>query len=99
MSKFKASDYAAYNSRFGFDKYEYLYNLMSELFSLIPFDEKDFEDDISFVYSGMNVFIDKKFGSYCEIINSGWLPMDERIKLHEQKLAAFKKDIIQLKLF
>ena len=99
MGKFKASDYNAYNSRFGFDKYKYLYDLMTELFALIPFDEKDFEDDTFFVYSGMNVFIDKRFGSYCEIINSGWLPMDERIKLHEQKLAALKKNIIQLNLF
>ena len=99
MIKFKASDYNAYNSRFGFDKYKYLYDLMTELFALIPFDEKDFEDDTFFVYSGMTVFIDKRFGSYCEIINSGWLPMDERIKLHQQKLAAFKKDIIQLKMF
>ena len=99
MSKFKASDYNAYNSRFEFDKYKYLYDLMTELFALIPFDEKDFEDDSFFVFSGMKVFIDKKNGSYCEIINSGWLPMDERIKFHEQKLAAFKKDIIQLNLF
>lgn len=99
MSKFKASDYNAYNSKFGFDKYKYLYDLMTELFALIPFDEKDFEDDTFFVHSGMNVFIDKKFGSYCEIINSGWLPMNERIKLHENKIAAFKKDIIQLNLF
>ena len=45
MSKFKALDYNAYNSRFGFDKYKYLYDLMTELFALIPFDEKDFEDD------------------------------------------------------
>lgn len=99
MSKFKASNYNAYNSRFGFDKYKYLYDLMTELFALIPFDEKDFEDDIFFVYSGMKVFIDKKNGSYCEIINSGWLPLNERIKLHEHKLAAFKKDIVQLNCF
>lgn len=99
MSKFKASDYNAYNSIFGFDKYKYLYDLMTKLFALIPFDEKDFEDDSFFVFSGMKVFIDKKNGSYCEIINSGWLPLNERIKLHENKIAAFKKDIIQLKLF
>ena len=99
MGKFKASDYNAYNSRFGFDKYKYLYDLMTELFALIPFDEKDFEDDTFFVFSGMKVFIDKKNGSYCEIINSGWLPINERIKLHENKIAAFKKDIIQLNLF
>lgn len=99
MSKFKASDYNAYNSIFGFNKYKYLYDLMTELFALIPFDEKDFEDDSFFVFSDMKVFIDKRFGSYCEIINSGWLSMDERIKLHQQKLAAFKKDIIQLNLF
>lgn len=99
MSKFKASDYNAYNSRFGFDKYKQLYSLMQELFTLLHFEEKNYEDDSFFVFSGMNVFIDKKNGSYCEIINSGWLPMDERIKLHEQKLAVFKKDIIQLNLF
>lgn len=99
MNKFKASYYAVYNSRFGFDKYEYLYNLMSELFSLIPFDEKDFEDDTSFVYSEMNVFIDKKLGSYCEVSGSGWLPIETRIKLHQDKIKAFKKDIIQLNLF
>jgi hypothetical protein len=99
MSKFKASDYNAYNSKFGFDKYKQLYDLMQELFNLLPFDEKNYEDDSFFVFSGMNVFIDKENGSYCEIINSGWLPMDERIKLHKQKLAAFKKDIIQLNLF
>lgn len=94
MSKFKASNYTAYNSRFGFDKYEYLYNLMSELFSLTPFDEKDFEDDTSFVYSGMNVFIDTKLGSYCEVSGSGWLPIETRIKLHQDKIKAFKKYII-----
>lgn len=99
MSKFKASDYAAYNSKFGFDKYKYLYDLMTELFTLIPFDEKDFEDDAFFVYSGMIVFIDKRFGSYCEVTGSGWLNIFDRIKLHEDKIKAFKKDIIQLKLF
>lgn len=99
MSKFKASDYADYNSKFGFDKYKYLYDLMSELFSLTPFDEKYFEDDTYFVYSGMNVFIDKKFGSYCEVIGSGWLNIFDRIKLHEDKIKAFKKNIIKLKLF
>lgn len=99
MSKFKASDYNAYNLRFGFDKYKYLYDLMTELFALISFDEKDFEDDTSFVYSGTNVFIDKKFGSYCEVTGSGWLPIETRIKMHQDKIKAFKKDIIQLKLF
>jgi hypothetical protein len=99
MSNFKAADYKEYNRKFGFDKYKQLYDLMQELFNLLPFDEKNYEDDSFFVFSGMKVFIDKKNGSYCEIINSGWLPMDERIKLHEQKLAAFKKDIIQLNLF
>lgn len=99
MGKFKASDYAAYNSKFGYDRYEFLYELMTELFTLIPFDEKDFEDDTSFVYLGMNVFIDKRFGSYCEVIGSGWLKIETRIKIHEDKIKAFKKDIIQLKLF
>ena len=99
MSNFKTADYNEYNNKFGFDKYKQLYDLMQELFNLLSFDEKNYEDDSFFVFSGMKVFIDKKNGSYCEIINSGWLPMDERIKLHEQKLAAFKKDIIQLKLF
>ena len=99
MSNFKAADYKEYNRKFGFDKYKHLYDLMQELFNLLPFDEKNYEDDSFFVFSGMKVFIDKKNGSYCEIINSGWFPMDERIKLHEQKLAAFKKDIIQLNLF
>lgn len=99
MSKFKASDYAAYNSRFGFDKYKYLYDLMTELYYLTPFEDKNFEDDTFFIYSGMTVFIDKKFGSYCEIIGSGWLNIFDRIKLHEQKIKEFKKDIIQLKLF
>ena len=98
MGKFKASDYNAYNSRFGFDKYKQLYDLMQELFTLLPFEEKNYEDDTFFVFSGMKIFIDKKNGSYCEIINSGWLSMDERIKLHEHKLAALKKDIIQLNL-
>lgn len=99
MSKFKASDYNAYNSRFGFDKYKYLYDLMTELFTLIPVDEKDFEDDTFFIYSGMTVFIDKRFGSYCEVTGSGWLNIFDRIKLHEAKIKTFKKDIIQLKLF
>lgn len=99
MSKFKASDYAAYNSRFGFDKYQHLYDLMSELFSLLNFEEKNFEDDTCFSFSGMNVFIDKKFGSYCEVSGSGWLPIETRIKLHQDKIKEFKKDIIQLKLF
>lgn len=99
MSKFKASNYAAYNSKFGFDKYQYLYDLMTELFALTHFDEKDFNDDTSFTFSGMNVFIDKKFGSYCEISGSGWLNISERVKLHEEKVKAFRKDIIQLKLF
>ena len=47
----------------------------------------------------MNVFIDKRFGSYCEVTGSGWLNIFDRIKLHEDKIKAFKKDIIQLKLF
>ena len=90
MSKFKASDYASYNSRFGFDKYKYLYNLMSEIFSLLPFDEKYYEDDISFQFKGMNVFIDKKFGSYCEIINTSRLPMLLRVELHKRLLYNIK---------
>ena len=93
-NKFKASEYVAYNQKVGFTRYKDLYAIMQEIFTLLPFEEKNYEDDFSFVFSGMKVFIDKKNGSYCEIINSGWLPMDERIKLHEQKLAAFKKDII-----
>ena len=99
MGKFKASDYVAYNSKFGYDRYKCLYELMTELFALIPFDEKDFEDDTFFVYSGMTVFIDKRFGSYCEVIGSGWLEIENRIKIHEDKIKVFKKDIIQLKLF
>ena len=99
MSNFKASDYKEYNHKLGFTKYKYLYSLMEELFTLLPFDEKNYEDDSFFVFSGMKVFIDKTSGSYCEIINSGWLPIDERIKLHEQKIKVFKKDIIQLNLF
>ena len=54
MSKFKASEYNAYNSRFGFDKYKYLYDLMTELFALIPFDEKDFEELMNDVYRQRN---------------------------------------------
>lgn len=99
MSKFKASGYNAYNSRFGFDKYKYLYDLMTELFALIPFDEKDFEDDTFFVYSGMTVFIDKRFGSYCEVTGSGWLPIEERLKIHQKKLKQYKQDVVQIKLF
>lgn len=99
MSNFKAADYSNYNQKFGFDKYKQLYDIMQELFNILPFNENDFEDDSFFVFSGMKVCIDKKFGSYCEIINSGWLPMDVRIKLHKKKLAVFKRDIIQLNLF
>ena len=99
MSKFKASDYADYNSKFGFDKYKYLYDLMTELFVLIPFEDKDFEDDTFFLYSGMTVFIDKINGSYCEVTGSGWLNIYDRVIIHEKKLQQFKQNIIQLNLF
>lgn len=99
MSKFKAVDYAEYNKKFGFNKYKYLYSLMEELFTLTPFNENNYDDDTFFVYSGMKVFIDKKNGSYCEVVDSGWLDIEERIKVHKAKIAAFKKNIIQLNLF
>ena len=83
MSNFKAADYAEYNRKFGYDKYKDLYKIMEELFTLLPFDEKNYEDDSFFVFSGMKVYIDKKFNSYCEVFNSGWLSMDERIKIHK----------------
>ena len=99
MSNFKAADYIEYNCKIGFDKYKYLYSLMEELFNLLPFDEKDFDDDFSFTFSGMNVYIDKKNNSYCEVINTGTLSINERIKIHQEKINFFKKDIIQLNLF
>lgn len=83
MSKFKASDYADYNSKLGFDKYKYLYDLMTELFALIPFDEKDFEDDTCFRYKNLMCYIDKENGSYCEVIGTGWLPIHDRIMIHQ----------------
>ena len=98
MGNFKAVDYAEYNHKLGFDLYSYLYQLMEELVNYIPFDIKNFEDDTTFVYSGMNVYIDKKFGSHCEIINTGWLPIRKRVFLHEKKLLELK-NIIQLTLF
>ena len=55
MSNFKASDYSNYNRKLGFTKYKYLYSLMEELFTLLPFDEKNYEDDSFFVFSG-NLF-------------------------------------------
>lgn len=99
MSCFKAADYAKYNHKFGFDKYAYLYSLMEEIFKNLPFDEKNYEDGFSFSFSGVNVFIDKKFNSYCEVLGSGWLSMPERIKIHKKKLKFFKQDIVQLTLF
>lgn len=84
MSKFKASDYNAYNSKFGFDKYKQLYDLMQELFNLLPFDEKDFENDTCFKYKNLNCFVDKENGSYCEVIGSGWLSLSDRVIIHKK---------------
>lgn len=84
MSKFKASDYNVYNSKFGFDKYKYLYDLMTELFALTPFDEKDFEDDTCFKYKNLNCFVDKENGSYCEVIGSGWFSLPDRVIIHKK---------------
>ena len=84
MSKFKASDYNVYNSKFGFDKYKQLYDLMQELFNLLPFDEKDFEDDTCFKYKNLNCFVDKENGSYCEVIGSGWLSLSDRVIIHKK---------------
>ena len=50
MSNFKAADYKEYNRKFGFDKYKQLYDLMQELFNLLPFEEKNYEDDSFFVF-------------------------------------------------
>lgn len=91
MSKFKASDYNVYNSKFGFDKYKQLYDLMQELFNLLPFDEKDFEDDTCFKYKNLNCFVDKENGSYCEVIGSGWLPMQDRVLIHSLWYNGIKK--------
>jgi hypothetical protein len=84
MSKFKASDYNVYNSKFGFDKYKQLYDLMQELFNLLPFDEKDFENDTCFKYKNLNCFVDKENGSYCEVIGSGWFSLSDRVIIHKK---------------
>ena len=102
---FKASEYADYNKKIGLNKYKYLHELLGNLFECLPFDNKDFIDLVNseqqyfFQYDGLNVFIDLKFGSQAELINTDKLDLDTRIKLHENKLQQYKKNIIQLKLF
>lgn len=99
MSEFRASDYADYNAKHGFDKYKDLYLVMEELFTLLPFNENDFEDDDVFEFSGLTIYIDKKFGSYCEIKGTGWYPIEQRLEMHKKVVEIFKQDIIQLSLF
>lgn len=99
MRKFTAKDYAVYNARYNYNQYKYLYSLMSQLFELTGLKESNYKDDYCFYHNGMIVYIDKDFGSYCEIIGSGWLPILQRIKLHEAKLKQYRKHNIQLKLF
>lgn len=99
MVKFKASDYCDYNKKYDYDKYKYLYSLMTELFELLQINSDDYEDETCFRFNGLNVFIDKKFGNYCEVTGSGWLDINQRIEIHEQKIKELKKNIIQLKLF
>lgn len=99
MIKFHAKDYAVYNDRYNYNQYEYLYSLMSELFELTGYKEDNYIDGYCFYHDSMKVCIDRDFGSYCEIIGTGWLPMLQRIKLHEAKLKQYKKRCVQLKLF
>lgn len=99
MIKFRAKDYIDYNVRYNYDRYKYLYSLMSELFELTGFKEGNYQNDYYFYHNGMIIYIDKDFGSYCEIIGTGWLPMLQRIRLHETKLKQYRKHNVQLKLF
>lgn len=102
---FKASEYADYNKKIGLNKYKYLHELLDSLFECLPFDNKDFVDLVDseqqyfFQYDGLNIFIDLKFGSQAELINTDKLNLNTRIKLHKKKIQQYKKNIIQLKLF
>lgn len=99
MVKFRAKDFIDYNNKYSYNQYRYLYNMMSELFKLTGFDENRYYNDYCFIYDGMLICIDKDFGSYCEILGTGWLPMIDRIKLHETKLKEYRQKKVQLKLF
>lgn len=104
--KFKASEYLEYNRLFGYDKYKYLHELFDRIFECLPFDKKSFdtllnkEQQYQFEYDGLIIYIDKQFNFfYAEIKNTYKLPLDIRIKLHEEKLKQLQKNIMQLKLF
>lgn len=99
IMKFKASEYLVYNQKMGFTRYKDLYAIMQEIFNLSAFSEKEFEDGEVFKYDGMLFCIDKVMGSYCEVIGSGWLPIEERLKIHQKKLKQYKQDVVQIKLF
>ena len=87
--RFKASEYKEYNSKLGLDRYGYLYCLMSELWKALSLNEQVFEDDTRFKCNGMICYIDKKNGSYCEVIGTGWLNIYDRIAIHEAKIKQY----------
>lgn len=99
MERIPAKEYTDYNRKYNFDLYAELYKTMEELFNYAPFQESKYSDGERLEFNNINVYIDKSFGSYCEIKDTGWLPMKKRLELHQNKLKELKNKQIQLKLW
>ena len=79
-------EYTNFSKIYQMDKYKELYDIMQKIWQQLGFIEKNYEDDIMFIYDNMLCCIDKENGSYCEVIGTGWLPIPDRIKIHLKKL-------------
>ena len=99
MERIPAKEYIHYNQKYNFDLYAELYKTMEELFYYAPFRESKYIDGQTLEFNNMNVYIDKDFGSYCEIKGTGWLPMKKRLELHQNKLKELSSKQVQLKLW
>lgn len=105
-NKCKASEYEAYNHKYGLYLYKQLHNLFDDIFMCLPFLPNQFdrylnqEYQYQFIYNGLNVYIDRQFKIYqAELIGTQQLPLDVRIKLHQKKLKEVSKQFVQLSLF
>lgn len=96
--KFKAADYKDYNNSLGLYRYKDLHYLLDEIFIHAPIDKRYLINETEIKFDGMICYIDTEFGSQCELVNTGYLPLEERIKLHEKKLKQYKKEVIQMKI-
>lgn len=92
VSKFKCSEkeavieYQRFSRFYSLHLYKELYNIMHNIWLVLNFNEKDFENDIYFKYKNLYCFVDKENGSYCEVIGSGWFSIPDRIIIHKKVL-------------